>query len=278
MERISAIVNRKASRLIEVAIHMHEILSIDPRQALPDQNIHFDTKGEPIFALMITGKDKFHARFASNAILSFLAQSYGNRFLIVINDGEYRFDLKNVPLDRIRQIQLNGNHPELGTLRNMSLDRVPEEGVWIQWDDDDWYHPDLIAKQYEMLETHKATACFLRYQVKYAFSVNSGWADYFPGGFAGTLMARKRRNLRYDDISKGEDSIFCRSLKQSNDWIAWDNPPHYYLRFIHGRNTWNDEHFQLSRRTPNQRTMLIKSAEYLDSVLSLYAPIFTAVM
>lgn len=251
---------------------MLDILSFDPQQAFPDQNIHFDTNGEPIYALMITGKDNFHAKLASNAILSFLTQSYGNRFLIVVNDGEYRFDLKNMPQDRILQIQINGNRPKLGTLRNESLDRVPEDGVWIQWDDDDWYHPDLMARQYEMLIANKVEACFLRHQVKYAFEINAGWADSFFGGFAGTVMARQRSELRYLDMSRGEDSMFCHLLKQSFPWMAWDNPPHYYLRFIHGHNSWHDEHFQLSRRTLNQCSMSIESATYLESILPLYAP------
>lgn len=249
-----------------------EVLRIEPRQVFPDREVHFDSDGESIFALMITGKDKFHAQLAHNAIRSFLSQSYGNRFLIVINDGDFRFDCTDIPTERIRQVQLNEKRPEVGTLRNEALERVPENAVWVQWDDDDWYHPDLIAKQYETLAASKADACFLRYQVKYAFSKNAGWADYYPGGFAGTLMARKDRKLRYGDTSRGEDSIFCHALKQSTKWIAWDNPPHYYVRFIHGHNSWHDEHFQLSRRTLHQRIMPNDSAEYLETILPLYAP------
>lgn len=249
---------------------MTEVLRIDSRQVLPNGKVVFDDEGEPVYALMITGKDKFRARFAYNAILSFLGQSYGNRFLIAINDGDYRFDCGDVPVERILQIQLDNSRSKLGALRNESLDRVPEDGIWIQWDDDDWYHSDLIAKQYEMLISHRLDACFLQNQVKFAFTVNAGWADYFPGGFAGTLMARKRSDIRYQDISRGEDSMYCHALKQSSDWIAWNNPPHYYLRFIHGNNSWHDEHFQLSHRIPNQRVMPIDSAAYLEKVLPLY--------
>ncbi len=249
-------------------------IRIEPSLAVASDEAVFNNEGEPIYALMITGKDDFHANLACNAIFSFLAQSYRNRYLIIISDGDFCFESSELPQERIVQIHLNENRRSLGTLRNESMNAVPSHAVWIQWDDDDWYHPDLMARQYEMLIANKVEACFLRHQVKYAFEINAGWADSFFGGFAGTVMARQRSELRYADMSRGEDSLFCYLLKQSFLWMAWDNPPHYYLRFIHGHNSWHDEHFQLSRRTLNQRSMSIESATYLESVLPLYTPYF----
>ncbi len=63
--------------------------------------------------------------------------------------------------------------------------------------------------------------------------------------------------------------------KQRCKWVVWDNPPHYYVRFIHGHNTWPDSHFHLSRRNANQWVMPPESAEYLKTVLPLYEQLFT---
>jgi hypothetical protein len=253
---------------------MTESLRIDPREALPASDVRFNSDGEPVFALMVTGKDRFHAWLARNAIVSFLAQTYGNRFLVIVNDGDFTFECVDVPRDRITQVQL-AERQVLGALRNRSLDCVPAGALWVQWDDDDWHHPELIAKQYEVLAAHQAEACLLRHQVKYAFSAHAGWSDFFPGGFAGTLMARNRPDLRYPNVPRSEDSAFCHALKQTCHWIAWDNPAHYYLRFIHGHNTWPDSHFQLSARSPGQWTMSAESAAYLRAVLPWYEPLFS---
>ena len=247
---------------------MLQSIIVDPRQ-IGLSEVQFDSASEPVYALMVTGKDMFHAHLARNSIFSFLAQTYGNRRLVVVNDGDYSFECIGVAADRIVQIQLDGRHI-LGSLRNRSLDCVPPGALWVQWDDDDWHHPELLAKQHEVLTERAAETCFLRHQIKYAFSIDAGWADSFPGGFAGTLMARNRPALRYPELAQSEDSVFCLALKHSCHWIAWDNPPHYYLRFIHGHNTWPDAHFQLVRRSPHQRQMLAESAAYLAAVLPLY--------
>lgn len=251
---------------------MYDVVSAHSGDVGPG-GVRFDAEREPVYALMVTGKDSFHAGLARNAILSFLAQSYGNRFLIVVNDGAYRFACPGVPAERVVQVQIGAKRP-LGALRNESLDRVPEGAVWVQWDDDDWHHPELIAAQYETLAPGTAEASFLCRQVKYAFSRNAGWADAFAGGFAGTLMARKRPGLRYPDLPRGEDSAFTVQLKQSCRFVTWGNPPHYYVRFIHGHNTWPNEHFGLSRRPADQWIMPAESAAYLRTVLPMYEPLF----
>ncbi len=55
---------------------MVETIHIEPRKQLSNWEPNFDTKSEPVYALMITGKDRFHSFLAHNAILSFIAQSY----------------------------------------------------------------------------------------------------------------------------------------------------------------------------------------------------------
>ena len=147
---------------------MPKVISINP-----NHTVQFDSSGEPIYGLMITGKDAFHAILARNAIHSFLSQTHGNRYLIIVNDGDFRFDVRAIPRDRIAQIQLS-DRQVLGALRNRSLESVPDGALWVQWDDDDWHHPDLMAHQDAVLVESGAGTCFLRHQIKYAFSA---WSE-----------------------------------------------------------------------------------------------------
>ncbi len=236
-------------------------------------NVPFSDEGEPITAVMVTGKDDDHAGLARNSILSFLEQTYPNRRLVIVNDGGYCFEIPGVPEGHIIQVNPDERRT-LGELRNMSLERVPPDGLWVQWDDDDWHHPSLLAEQYGVLKEKDAEACFLKRQVKYAFSRNAGWLDGCDWGFAGTIMARRKEEVRYELPELGEDSLVQEIYQKRYRCCLWDNPPHYYLRFIHGYNSWNDEHFRLKRRLRNSRRGLGReSRRYLGEVIPLYSDI-----
>jgi glycosyltransferase involved in cell wall biosynthesis len=245
------------------------VVGIEPRDYAPFGGAPFSDEGEPVTALMVTGKDPDHAGLARNSVLSFLAQTHPNRRLVIVNDGAYRFDVAGVPEGRVVQLNL-AERRTLGELRNLSLEEVPPDGVWVQWDDD-WHHPNLLADQYARLVESDAEACFLEYQVKYAFSRNAGWLDGCDWGFAGSIMARRKEGVLYEFLKLGEDSGFQDIYRGRYRCVVWDNPPHYYLRFIHGYNAWDDEHFRLDRRRRGSRRGLDReSRAYLDRITPLY--------
>jgi len=230
----------------------------------------FSGAGEPVTALMVTGKDPEHAGLARNSILSFLAQSYPNRRLVIVNDGAYCFEIPGVPEGRVVQVNLPERRT-LGELRNLSLEAVPPDGVWVQWDDDDWHHPSLIPAQYAELKEKNAEACFLKHQVQYAFAKDAAWVNRCKVGIAGTVMARRREKVRYELPELGEDSEFQNVYRERYRCVVWNNPHHYYLRFIHGYNSWDDEHFLLHKHRRNSRRGLRReSRRYLDEVTPLY--------
>lgn len=53
-----------------------------------------------------TGKDAHHRALATNAIISFLAQGYGNRHLVIVNDGDYECEVAGSAADRVLQIKV----------------------------------------------------------------------------------------------------------------------------------------------------------------------------
>src|SRR5262249_20150162 len=145
----------------------------------------------------------FHHRLALRSIDSFLAQTYSRKHLLIVNDGEQSFDFLNSSL--ATELKLDRKYT-LGELRNIALDWLPENALWIQWDDDDWRHPNLIEEQTHYLLSQKADLCCLTSQIQYAFSIDAAWEVRRP--LEGTILCRKKENMAYPPIPKGEDTIF----------------------------------------------------------------------
>jgi|GEM_PF-6958887 len=237
--------------------------------------MEFTDEGERIHAVMITGKDIHHAGLAALSIVSFLAQTHPNRRLVIVNDGEYTFEIPGVPDGVIVQLDLDEKLP-LANLRNVPFDHIPENELWVQWDDDDWHHPLLMTEQYNSIIENKVEGSFLRSQLRYAFSRNAGWFAGYRDGFAGTIMARNKSEMRYryEVLDHGEDSVFAEEFQEKYPFLVWQNPVQFYLRYIHGYNSWNDEHFRLKKRWRGSRRGLDAEARrYLKSVLPLYKPV-----
>ena len=229
----------------------------------------FSSAGDRIFALMVTGKSAARARLAHASVRSFLLQDYGNRALVVVNDGPFDVDVSAIPADRVVVVRPD-RRQALGALRNLGLDAIPDGALWTYWDDDDWHHPTLLGAQRAALARMGVPACFLSYQIKYGFVPDAAFVDYHPGGFAGTLMALKHPSLRFPPVSSGEDSVYTAALKEEWSWTSWQNPAHYFLRFFHGENTWNARHFGLAGDTAGRWDLAAGSATDLRSVLPFY--------
>jgi len=250
-----------------------QLITINPADYPLLDGMKFADEGERIHAVMITGKDIHHAGLAALSIVSFLAQSHPNRRLVIVNDGEYTFEIPGVPDERIEQVNLD-DKLRLGALRNLAFEHIPENDLWAQWDDDDWHHPLLMTEQYNSIIENKVEGCFLHNQLRYAFSRNAAWFAGCREGFAGTIMARNKPEMRYPSLRKGEDSVFVEEFQQKYPFFIWQNPEYYYLRFIHGHNTWEDEHFRLKKRWRGSRRGLDAEARrYLKSILPLYKPV-----
>lgn len=230
----------------------------------------FDTQGDPVYATMITGKSLHRAGWAMLALENFRLQTYRNRYLVVVNDGDFDLDLDaaRLPPDRVISIRPSQRH-SLGELRNIALDAIPNGALWVFWDDDDWRHPRLMTAQHRVLTELGVAGCFMASQVKYAFGIDAAFEHGNPGGFAGTLMAYNDPAQRFPDLARGEDSVFADALKRTKRWYLWRNPPHYYFRFIHGANTCDEAHFKLHRQTPGKWRVSPEAAAWLNRLLPL---------
>ncbi len=209
-----------------------------------------------VSCLMVTAN---RASLARRAIQCFLAQTWSNRELIIVDDGseDYR-DLLPAALDSTSNQAGPGAPPiryeriahnplrRLGDLRNMTLD-LARGDYCTQWDDDEWYHPERIARQVEALERAGASAgvCMLRDTLMHLDMpelVDHPYRTGLRSGTPGTILHR-RTTVRYPNVSKGEDSLFRNALRKVSGVRVLDGEAHLFIRCFHGRNTWDRQHF-----------------------------------
>jgi len=237
---------------------------------------------EPVYAIMVTGKDDFHCHLARNSIQSFLEQTYEPKFMIIVEDGNYSFAKiaekhNNIVVVNARRV--DNKRYKLGMLRNLGLNTLPKNNsLFVQWDDDDYHHPQYISMMYQRMEKHSADAMVLQEQVMYSFvSDDLDWEDEHKvsikyDGILGTIMARDK-GIRYKSHEiKREDATYVQYLKSRNIKLkVWKNhqAPEAYIRFVHGRNTWGSGHFRNGKRSIWRKTPP-RSLEYLDAVLQKY--------
>ena len=222
---------------------------------------------------MVTGKDAQHEKLARLSVKSFLAQTYSNKKLLIINDGAY--SLSDLNCDEVKEIRVENSDGKikLGGLRNIAFQYMKENDIWVQWDDDDYRHLNLIQVQYDFMLSKKIDYCFLESQILYDFNLNHARIQLRPSGIIGTVMHRYDGKTKYDNISRAEDKLFKASRKHT-----LCVSPFYYCRFLHESNTWGFTHFYKTRR----RRQVIKnfsnkwnidgdSKKYLEQVLKYYS-------
>jgi glycosyltransferase involved in cell wall biosynthesis len=190
---------------------------------------------ETIYGVMITGLSPFHKELAHRAIDSFFAQTYPNKHLIVVNDGNY--SVADFYPGQITEVRLH-EKMKLGALRNVSLQEVPEDAMWVQWDDDDWNHPRRIEEQYNAIMRRGASGCLMAKLYYYVFARNLTMFNSSKK-CPGTIMCRKKGEIRYpDNLGVAEDVAYRDDYWEKYKLFSWDNPRHYLLKLSHEKNVW----------------------------------------
>lgn len=220
---------------------------------------------EKVYGIMITGLPG-REKMAKLALDNWHEQNYNDKYLLIVNDGSYRFGNDN----NVTEINIRPGKT-LGELRNVGQYVVPNDGVIIQWDDDDYRHPTLIEKQYNQFTNTGSRFMTLKKQTRYCFDINSAWImEGAKKGIHGTPMYRKTE-VKYPSERISEDTIFLNDFRHAGyRCTTWNNEPHLYLRFIHGKNTWDDAHFKLHTRKQNYHQVAPEHAEWFNNVIKKY--------
>lgn len=217
---------------------------------------------------MVTGKNLNRMPLAMMAVVNFFEQNSLNKKLIIINTSDFSLKEK-YPEFEIDEQFLDQNNLLLGDLRNIALSKVPENEVWVQWDDDDIKHPDYLKKQYDMLIKDNADAIILSGQMRYSTKKNTLWV-VSESRIDGSIMAFKNNSFTYPSKSLGEDTDYIDLMVKANKKISYCPAINLYLRIIHKNNSWDDKHFQLDFLPSNMMLLPnLRNVQYNERLISI---------
>ncbi len=132
----------------------------------------------------------------------------------------------------------------LGELRNVSID-IAQGDYICQWDDDDWYHPDRIARQLESIQKHNKAASVLPRWLIHETQTDKVYCSNIRL-WEGSILCDKSAlpaTKIYDARSRGEDSELIEKL-YLKDELAIVDMPDLYVYCVRGENTWDPAHFK----------------------------------
>lgn len=202
---------------------------------------------QPLISCLMVTKNR--TDLARRALACFAAQTWSNKEIVIVDDGDDDYEDVLTPFratHAVRYVRLsNDGELKLGGLRNRALDEARGE-YCIQWDDDEWYHPQRIEQQMLALQQQRLDAVVLRWTLMHLDSADFLEHPYrvqLRRGTPGTVLHRRTR-ARYPNLPKGEDTVFRRRLAAAGRVGSMGAPhSHLFMRCYHGANTWDVGHF-----------------------------------
>ena len=202
------------------------------------------TKQPKVSCLTVTA-DRKH--LMKRAIRCFQNQTYENKELVIVDDGDQDLSdiLSSLPSGQINYVKLE-KKPEntLGKLRNRSLEEADGDFL-VQWDDDDWYHPERISTQAQTLMDGYDACCLsgaLMHLDEEPY-IHHPYVGYLPDGIPGSIMHRADSDIRYPHTRRAEDTEYLNDWMEKRYMQLPDDYSHLFIRCYHGNNTWEKDHF-----------------------------------
>lgn len=177
-------------------------------------------------------------QYLPTAVRCFLQQDYGNKELIIVDDGTDRQDFSQYDA-RIRHIHL-GTRTPTGTKRNIGAQAAFGD-IIANLDDDDWSHPFRTTDEVRrLLKTGKAVTGYnasIMYDetTKQIYKIPGG-PPYFASGSSQMYMKSWWDLHPYPDCSFGEDSVFSRTARLADE-LAIAEPGKMMVVRRHASNT-----------------------------------------
>jgi len=157
----------------------------------------------------------------------------------------------------VRWIVSQSEDTALGDLRNIGLREARGELI-IQWDDDDWYHPQRIELQVQaLIETKSDICCLERWRL--AWPARSLYVVSKRRAWEGSMLAVKARLPCYPSMRRGEDTVFFDRCRSAGLKVHLLDRPELYVYVVHGQNTYPEEHFE--KHIFNEDTGVLTPAE-----------------
>jgi glycosyltransferase involved in cell wall biosynthesis len=236
-----------------------------------------------ISCLMVTQPNRL--ALAARAIADFAVQTWDERELVVVHDGNHSFtaELETIAARVSAHIRIVSEKPgrSLGTLRNAAVAAARGDFV-CQWDDDDRYHRERLALQRTALDAQSADFSFLVDQLHwFPARREMYWDDWSREGHPldlvqGTLFARRAAMPGYPDLARGEDTALVYEILRRGDRIARIRGAGWcYVYVYHGGNVFCEAHHAaISRAKSLSFASLLNREALLRTKLAEYVPPF----
>ncbi len=200
------------------------------------------------------------------AVSCFLSQTYVNKELLVIvedDDVETVAYLQTLNHSNIRyQVLKREPKMTLGELRNLAIDKSQGE-YFCQWDDDDWYHCERLARQVAAAIDNYHPGSILTNWLIFDESNKQAYFSWIRW-WEGSILFKKdvliTKKISYPAIEKGEDTFFIQSIINKSRVYPMISPP-IYIYTYHGKNTWDrsqfETNFKMSQKLSIKTSLLI---------------------
>jgi len=182
------------------------------------------------------------AAFVPLALSYFLRQDFPSAELLVVDDSPKDEISGLLPDDpRIRYISCAEGHNSLGRKRNFACEQA-RGSVIMHWDDDDWYAPDWVSRQYGLLDSSGCDLCGLRDLHFFQPAKDKAWKYIYSGvvnpWVAGATMAYRKSYWEqhpFKSFQVGEDNAFVWQAAQER--VAIQSYTEGFVSLLHDRNT-----------------------------------------
>lgn len=190
------------------------------------------------------------------AIRCYEAQTYPNKELVVLDNGTEPVEalVAHLPAGTVRYLRVEKTPTTvIGGLRNQALDAATGTFIVPQWDDDDWSHPERLERQARLL-MEGYDACTLAgtlMHVDHEDYFDRPFIGLLQGGVPPTIMHRREDAIRYPELRRTSDSAYTTAWQERRYVQLPASASHLYLRYFHGGNLWEMDHFlRRMRNTP----------------------------
>lgn len=201
-------------------------------------------------------------RLIQRALRSYQRQTYESLELVVLDNGEEPVEevVESFELPGTVRYQYQERTADLwiGGLRNQALELATGDFVVPQWDDDDWSHPERVERQVAALQ-QGYDVCTLQgtlMHVDHPKYFDHPFIGILPDGVPPTMMHRRDANIRYPNIRRTSDTDYLNDWREKRHVILPREASYLYLRYSHGGNLWETDHFL--RRMRNTPTDLLR--------------------
>jgi glycosyltransferase involved in cell wall biosynthesis len=177
-------------------------------------------------------------QFVPLAVHYFLRQTYGNRELIVIDDGAEGVNWLLPPIPSIRYYRLE-RRANIGVKRNIACD-LAKGDIIAHWDDDDWTAPSRLSFQVAAMAAAGAAASGLSSIRFFDPARRSAWLfnDASSQWLAGSSLCYEKAlwsRSHFREAERGEDLAFVLDVGRAQ-FVDLNDAP-LIVALIHDSNT-----------------------------------------